>query len=299
MPESDGTILWRELQAEASERLRRVGVESCDIEARRLVEEAAGFEGPEYASGLNRPATKRGVARFDEMLARRESGEPLQYVLGHWAFRSVDLMVDSRVLIPRPETETVVEVALAEIDRVVPAAGAKVEVVDLGTGSGAIAISIVAERGEVQVWATERSPDAMNVARANIAGAGSVGTRVRLLGGDWFEPLPTALRGCVDVVVSNPPYIGADEDLPAEVRDWEPIAALVSGPTGTEAIEAIIAAAGGWLTRSGALVVELAPHQARAAAELAARFFTEVRVEKDLSGLDRTLVGRRRRAQPS
>lgn len=299
MPEPDGTVLWRELRSEAADRLRRAGVESCDIEARRLVEEAAGLEGPEYASGLDRPATKRGVARFDEMLARRESGEPLQYVLGRWAFRSVDLMVDTRVLIPRPETETVVELALAEIDRVVPRADAKVEVVDLGTGSGAIAISIVAERDEAQVWATERSADAVHVARANIAGAGSVGARVRLLEGDWFEPLPAELRGRVDVVVSNPPYIAGDEELPAEVREWEPLTALVSGPTGTEALEAIIAGAGEWLSAAGSLIVELAPHQAGAAAELATRFFAEVRVEQDLAGLDRTLVGRRPVVQPS
>ena len=113
------------------------------------------------------------------------------------------------------------------------------------------------------MWATDVSADALAVARANLAGAGSlVGPRVRLLAGSWLEPLPEELRGRLDLVVSNPPYVGADEELPAEVADWEPVGALVSGPTGLEGIEAVVAGAAGWLARPGAVVVEIAPHQA-------------------------------------
>jgi len=156
---------------------------------------------------------------------RRESGEPLQYVLGSWAFRSLELMVDPRVLIPRPETEQVVEVALGEIRR-----HRRPVVADLGTGSGAIALSVVAEVAGAQVWATDTSEAALAVARANLAGlAGMAATRVRLARGSWFSALPAELRGRLSVVVSNPPYVADAEvaSLPAEVAEWEPREALV------------------------------------------------------------------------
>src|SRR5438105_5970876 len=143
------------------------------------------------------------------MVARRAAGEPLQYVLGRWAFRTLDLMVDRRVLIPRPETEQVVEVALAEARRLHARIAA-----DLGTGSGAIALSLAAELPGVDVWATDVSADALAVARANLAGIGTfAAARVRIQEGDWFGALPPELRGRLDIVVSNPPYIGDDESL--------------------------------------------------------------------------------------
>src|SRR5690606_36499299 len=156
-PVTDGraTVSWRELLREAEARLERTGVPGAD--ARRLVEEASGLEGAELVLGLDRPATVRGVARLDAMVARRCSGEPLQYVLGSWGFRGVDLFLDPRVLIPRPETERLVEVALDEIARRARN-GRRAVVADLGTGSGAIAAAIVTERKDVEVWATDRSP---------------------------------------------------------------------------------------------------------------------------------------------
>ena len=222
------------------------------------------------------------------MLARREQGEPLQYVVGRWGFRRLDLFVDRRVLIPRPETEVVVEEALVEARRL----GARTAV-DLGTGSGAIALSLAVEDVELRVWATDASADAVAVARANTAGLGRPGGRVTVVEGSWFDPLPDELRGVVDLVVSNPPYVAADEELPAEVADWEPAAALVAGPTGLEAVEAITAEAPVWLGRPGALVVEIAPHQAPDAAALARRSgFTDVEIRPDLTGRDRVLVAR-------
>jgi release factor glutamine methyltransferase len=222
------------------------------------------------------------------MLARREQGEPLQYVVGRWGFRRLDLFVDRRVLIPRPETEVVVEEALAEARRL----GATTAV-DLGTGSGAIALSLAVEEVTLRVWATEASPDAVDVARANTAGLGRPGGRVTIVEGSWFEPLPGELRGALDLVVSNPPYIAAGEELPAEVADWEPAGALVAGPTGLEAIEQIAAEAPEWLTRPGTLVLEIAPHQADAAVGLAGSAgFTDVEVRPDLAGRDRVLVAR-------
>src|SRR5206468_3011716 len=120
-------------------------------------------------------------------------GEPLQYVLGHWGFRTLDLLVDPCVLIPRPETEVVAGAAIDELRRINGRTA-----LDLGTGSGAIGLAIAVEVPSAQVWAVDRSPDALDVARANLAGIGRAGARVRLLESDWFAALPDELRGAVD-----------------------------------------------------------------------------------------------------
>src|SRR6185369_8211237 len=185
------------------------------------------------------------------MLERRVGGEPLQYVLGSWSFRGIDLMVDRRVLVPRPETEITAQVAIDEAVRAGARRGrsngwmagaTRYAVADLGTGSAAIALALAAELPDAAVWATDVSPDALAVARANLAGAGSPAARVRLAVGDWFDALPDDLHHGLRVVVANPPYIAEDEvpDLAPEVAHHEPRLALVSGPSGLEAIERII-----------------------------------------------------------
>lgn len=273
-------LAWSDLRREAAERLRAAGVPSPEADARWLVEECA--------PDPDGPVTTRAIAHFDALLARREAGEPLQYVLGHWAFRSLDLLVDRRVLIPRPETEVVAEVAIAELRRL----GGRVAV-DLGTGSGAIALALADEVKTVEVWAVDDSADALAVARANLAGIGRAGARVRLLEGDWFAALPDDLRGRVDVIVANPPYVAEADDLPAEVGEWEPAGALVAGPDGLDDLRRIVAEAPSWLARPGALVVELAPTQADAVAALArAAGFGEVRARVDLTGRDRMVLAR-------
>jgi release factor glutamine methyltransferase len=291
------TISWRELLVEATEALTGVaGIEAPEREARWICEEASGLEGAEWVVGCEAPATVRGVAHLDAMVARRRAGEPIQYVLGHWSFRTLDLLVDARVLIPRPETEQVVEVALAELDRVLLGrpAGHRPVAADLGTGSGAIALSLVAERPGVEVWATDRSADAGAVARANVAGLGRDGTRVRVAQGDWFAALPDELRGALDLVVSNPPYVAAGEQLDPSVADWEPAGALVPGPTGLEDYEVLVPEAAEWLAPGGVLVLEIGATQGDAVRALAeAAGFVDVRVEPDLAGLDRAVVARR------
>ena len=234
------TLRWRELRHESVERLRAAAVEDPEQEVRWIIERASGRSPAEQVAALDDDTTEREVRFVDQMVARRAAGEPLQYVLGRWGFRTLDLFVDGRVLIPRPETEVVAGLAidaLAALDR--PGLA-----VDLGTGSGAIALAIAAERWpHVEVWATDRSPDALAVAGANLAGLGRRAAVVRLAEGDWFEALPEDLRGRIDVVVSNPPYVAADDPLPPEVADWEPREALVPGTTGLEAIEQIVRAA--------------------------------------------------------
>ncbi|MBA3267070.1 MAG: peptide chain release factor N(5)-glutamine methyltransferase [Acidimicrobiia bacterium] len=258
--------------------------------ARWVVERASGWEGAELSVYLHEVAPARAAAHAEAMVARRVSGEPLQYVLGRWQFRDLDLFIDQRVLIPRPETETVAGAAVSELRR----GPQRPVVVDLGTGSGAIGLSLAAEVPGARVWATDVSADALAVARANLAGLGTrAATRVRLVEGDWWEALPDELRGTVDLVVSNPPYVAEGEPLPPEVADWEPVTALRAGPTGLEALEVVVNEAPGWLRRPGTLVAEVAPHQSEAAVALATGAgFSEVEVRPDLAGRPRTLVAR-------
>ena len=288
---------WGALLDHARRRLARAdGVESPEVDARRIVEAASGAAPAEFQRVLDQPATTLTAARFHSMLERRCTGEPLQYVVGSWGFRTLDLMVDRRVLIPRPETEVVAGWAVAEASRrsAERDEDADVIVVDLGTGSGAIALSVAVECPNARVFATDVSSEALAVARANLAGLGRAAARVSLHEGDWFEALPGALRGSVDVVVSNPPYIGTGEELPPVVADWEPPVALWAGSAGDEAVRQVIGGAAEWLRPDGAVVVEVASHRARQSAGIAADAgLADVRVERDLAGLERMVIGRR------
>jgi release factor glutamine methyltransferase len=295
---------WRDLRERAEHALGAAAVPTPDIEARWMLVEVSGYSPAELVVREREPALPLPEARLDDMLRRRRSGEPLQYVLGSWSFRGVDLMVDRRVLVPRPETEVTAQVAIDEAVRLGARtgradpwrAGATTYVVaDLGTGSGAIALALATELPDAEVWATDRDPDALVVARANAAGLGHAATRVRIGSGDWFGALPDDLRGRLRLVVSNPPYVAEHEfdELPPEVAGHEPRHALVSGPTGLEAIDRIAAEAATWLAMDGVLVCELAPHQATTAVALArAAGFDEVFVRPDLAGRERVLVAR-------
>jgi release factor glutamine methyltransferase len=242
------------------------------------------------------------VATARRLAQRRLSGEPLQYVLGHWAFCSLDLLVDPRVLIPRPETEQVVEVALDELrtlDQPNPT------IVDAGTGSGAIALALATELapGTGHIWAIDASSDALAVASANLhAVHGAHNGRmlpVTLIEGSWLTALPADLQGTVTMVVSNPPYVASAEwpDLSPEVH-CEPVGALVAdastdGTPGLADVETLLRQAWTWLARPGAVVIELAPHQAEAAVVLATAVgYADVHVAPDLAGRARALVGR-------
>lgn len=290
----DGTITWRELLAETTAAL--AGVDGrADLESRWMIEAASGHEGAELAAGLGELATQRGVAHLDAMIGRRRAGEPIQYVLGRWPFRTLDLLCDQRVLIPRPETEQVVGHALVELDEVLLTRHGDHDavVVDLGTGSGAIALSFAVERPGTRVWAVDASPTAAAVARANLAGLGMAGGRVRIAEGSWFDVLPDELRGTVDLVITNPPYIAESEPLARSVVDWEPVQALISGPTGLEAYQALLADVVQWLAPGGAFVAEIGSTQADAVSALVAQAgLVDVRVHQDHAGHDRTVVAR-------
>jgi release factor glutamine methyltransferase len=277
---------WRELVVEAGEAL------GSPAEARWIAEDVAKISGLTHLEAADATPATNEREDFACLVARRASGEPLQHVLGHWPFRTVDLLVDERALVPRPETEIVVEHALAELER----AGRRPLAVDLGTGSGAIACAMASEHPSVTVIATDSSEQAVALAEANRDRLEPhVRRRIEVRAGDWFDALPPAAKGRVDLVVSNPPYVTDHEwsSLDPVVRDFDPKAALVAGPNGTEGIEEVISGTPGVIVAGGAAVVEIAPSQAasaRACARAAGARSVEVRC--DLAGRDRVLIAR-------
>jgi len=220
---------------------------------------------------------------FGRALCQRCVGIPLQHLTGEQAFRGITVRVRPGVFIPRPETEVLVDVALGCL-------GARQGsvVVEVGTGTGAVALAIADERPGSSVFATDLSPEAVELARENGA---RLGLSITVLRGDLLEPLPLELRGDVDLVVSNPPYVTAVEyeDLPAEVRA-DPRLALVGG---TRIHERLAAEARGWLRPEGALAVEIGAAQGGEVAKVMERSYEDVRIVPDLTGRDRIVVGRR------
>ena len=283
---ADGTVTWRELLEETA------AVVGARNEARWLCEEASGYFGSEFHEVLDEAATKRSVAHLDAMVARVRTGEPLQYVLGHWSFRELDLMVDPRVLIPRPETELIVDLSKKAMSADAHGAIA----VDLGTGSGAIGLALAMElpRGSAEIWITDSSRDALEVASANLAGLGVRGNNVHVSLGDWYEALPDSIRGRVALIVSNPPYIAAgDSEVEKIVSDYEPHGALFAGSTGLEDLTVIINGSREWLSPNGALVVEIGHRQGSEAKRLATEAgFEDVTIQRDLAGKGRFLTAR-------
>ena len=301
-------LSWSGVLAEAIAKLKLAGVDAAESEVRRMVAEVTATP----FAGLHRlyddHVTSRALARFDFMLARRGNGEPLQYVLGRWGFRNLDLMLDGRVLIPRSETEMVAGLAIAAAQSKLSqrAAGGgrfgighgdsverAVRVADLGTGSGALALSVALECAGVLVYATDCSVDALAVAAANLAGLGSAATTVTLHQGNWFEGLPDELCGNLDVIVSNPPYVSENERLPPVVADWEPEVALRAGADGLAALRKIVDEAQFWLAPDGVLVLETAPHQADTVARWCKKLGGQVTVHDDLGRRPRAVVTQR------
>ena len=232
-------------------------------------------------------------ARLADWLARRLAGEPVQYITGRAAFRDLDLAVDRRVLVPRPETEGLVEAVLEVL------AGAherwpRPAVLDLGTGSGAIALAIAQEWPAAALTATDASAQALEVARANAAALG-LDPRVAFAQGDWFGAVGADER--FEVVVSNPPYIARSEAaaLPADVRDWEPHAALFADDEGLADARAILEDAPRHLVAGGLLALELGESQVHEVAAWleGAHDWAHVEVREDLSGRPRVLLAYR------
>jgi release factor glutamine methyltransferase len=229
--------------------------------------------------------TEEQRRRFEQLTQRRLKGEPLPYLTGTKEFFGLTLKVDSRVLVPRPDTETLVHWALEVIDTLLPSASGPVRTVDLGTGSGAFALAVKANRPQTQVWATDASPSALAVAQLN---AEALGAAVSFRQGHWLS----AVAGeCFDLILSNPPYIETDD--PHLVRlQHEPLSALVSGPDGLDDIRQLVATAPAHLRPGGWLLLEHGHDQAaRVREQLVAAGFVNVASRTDLAGIERCSGG--------
>jgi release factor glutamine methyltransferase len=249
--------------------LTAAGCETARLDAEVLLAAAMGVDRAAVISSPDRGLAPAEARRFQEYARRRTQREPVAYILGRKGFRRLELEVDPRVLIPRPETEHVVEAALD-----LPA-GARV--VDVGTGSGAIALALADERPDIDVVATDISPGALAVARANAA---RLGLDVEFLQGDLLEPV----SGRVDAVVSNPPYVSVNDRLAPEIDRYEPAEALYAGGDGLDVVRRLAAA-----TRDVPFVaVEVGEGQAAAVGEL----FGATEIVRDLAGIERVVVRR-------
>jgi release factor glutamine methyltransferase len=272
--------------ARIQEELAGAGIESAEREARWLLEAATGERSVDQAvrkEEIPGPVVERAL----ELAGRRASGEPLQYVTGVAGFRRLELAVGPGVLIPRPETEIVAEQAMHRL----PSGGT---IVDVGTGSGAIALSIADERPDARVYATEMSGAALRWARRNCA---NLQLSIELVHGALFDGLPRDLAGKVDVVVSNPPYVavGDADTLPPEVVDHEPEEGLFAGTEGLHVISDITERGRGWLRTGGWLVVEMGSDQSDAVLRLLTDAgYEEAAAHPDLTGHLRVAEGRHR-----
>lgn len=273
------------------EYLERKGIDEPRRSAEWLLSAATSLSRVELYAHFDQPLTLEELARFREGIERRAAGEPLQYVTGEMPFRHLVLRVRPGVFIPRPETEVLVDVALAAL----PARnGEGPLVVDLCTGSGAVAVSLAHERADVTIYASDLNPLAVETTWDNAARA-NVGGRVNVFEGDLFTPLPAEIRGRAAVVVANPPYIPSSDlpSLPAEVAGFEPGMALDGGPDGLEVARRIVAQAPSWLGLGGVLAIELdATRVAAMADEMRAAGWRDVAVTRDLAGRERVASGK-------
>jgi len=267
----------RDALSAATDALEAAGVESPRLDAELLLAEAIGRDRAVLVADGRTEIPADAGRRFGELVRRRLRREPVAYILGRKGFRHIELAVDRRVLIPRPETEMLVELAL----EIRPA-----RALDVGTGSGAIGLAVADELPECEVTATDTSAVALELARANSERLGLAG-RVRLLAGTIPE------RESFDLLLSNLPYIAEDDwaGLQPELRDWEPAAAFKGGPDGLDAYRAVVPMFSGVAPVIG---LEVGERQAAAVADLLREAgFDEIEARRDLAGIERIVVGRR------
>ena len=266
-------------------------VPNADLDAELLLAYSLGIGRLDIYLQHDRPITSTELEAYRGLVRRRAKREPLQYVTGQAAFRDLELAVDDRVLVPRPETETLVGEVLAWAGR--RTGERTLSALDIGTGSGAIALSLLAEGPFARVVATDPSPDALDVAQANARALG-LAERMDLRQGSFFDPVTAHER--FDVIVSNPPYISTGDlsRLEPEVRDWEPAAALDGGPDGLDPLTTIVGGARPHLASAGLLALEVGTDQASPVRRLieSSTHFTGSRICHDLAGRERVVLGR-------
>lgn len=290
MMQGAGDVTRGALVRSAAERLASSRpARDARLDAELLLAGVLGVKRLELTLRPDEPVGSAAAAAFEEAVARRLAGEPVQYITGEAAFREIEVRVDRRVLIPRPETEVLVEEVLRWAAAREKAAGRMLTAADIGTGSGVIALSLLKEGPFERVLATDVSDEALDLAREN-AQRLDLAERLELRRGALFAPL----RGeRFDVVVSNPPYVadGEREALPQDVRDWEPAGALFAGPTGLEVVAALVEGAPRHLKPCGLLAVEVGAGQAEEVAWRIGRrgAYAPARVAPDLAGVERVV----------
>ncbi len=282
------TDIWtvRRVLTWTTQHFEKKGVDAPRLTAEVLLSHVLKVDRIRLYVDLDRPLSKEELAAFRALIERRTSGEPTQYLTGHREFYGRTFKVDPRVLIPRPETELLVEAVLRDLPK-----DATVRLLDLCVGSGAIAVTLAAERPQASVWATDLSPAAVSVAQENAEALG-VGARVTIREGDLFSPLPPGVR--FDAIASNPPYIRSSDlgTLQAEVQR-EPRMALDGGADGLDLIRRIGREGQGWLKAGGRLAMEIGEEQGDAVKRvLEETGWVDVSVEKDLARLDRLVLAR-------
>ncbi len=282
------TDIWtvRRVLTWTTQHFEKRGVDAPRLTAEILLAHVLKVDRVRLYVDLDRPLSREELASYRALIERRTAGEPTQYLTGHREFYGRTFKVDSRVLIPRPETELLVEAVLREVRKDAPA-----RLLDLCVGSGAIAVTLAAERPLASVWATDLSPDAVVVSRENAEALG-VGARVTIREGDLFSPLPPGVR--FDAIASNPPYIRSADigTLQAEVQR-EPRLALDGGADGLDLIRRIACEAQTWMKVGGRLAMEIGEEQGDAVKRfLEETGWVDVSVEKDLARLDRLVLAR-------
>ncbi|MBX6762680.1 MAG: peptide chain release factor N(5)-glutamine methyltransferase [Rubrobacteraceae bacterium] len=280
----DRTVASRRLVREATEELRASGVPEPEVSAEVLLAELLGLGRSEVAA-RDIPVSGELLDRYRSWISRRRGREPVQRILGYAYFRKLKLEVDGSVLVPRADTESVVEVALRWID----GRGGEARVLDLGTGSGAIALSVALERPRCEVYASDVSPAALEVARRNTA---SSGVEVTFLQADLLRGLEE-LAGRIDLLVSNPPYVesGEIDALMPEVRLWDPPEALDGGPDGLSFYRRIFAEIPELLAPGAGVILEIGDGQAQEVLDLGEKAgFRPLGVERDLAGSERVVA---------
>ncbi|MDQ6730878.1 MAG: peptide chain release factor N(5)-glutamine methyltransferase [Actinomycetota bacterium] len=261
--------------AEGRDRLAAAGCESPRLDAELLLGAVLGVERARLIMDRHDQLSGPAWAAFQGLLARREAREPVAYILGRRAFRRLDLVVDGRVLIPRPETELLVEIALG-----LPT-GARVA--DVGTGSGAIALALADERPDLAVIGLDISEHALQVARANAA---RLGLEVSFRCADLLD------EGSYDAVLANLPYVPEETELAPEIADYEPAEALCAGPDGLDVVRRLVTRIAGRAVRPAMLGLEISPEQAPATeALIRGAGYATVQTHADLAGHARVVVG--------
>jgi len=275
---------------QGTRQLCRAGVDSASLDAGVLLRHVLGLEQGEIFLRLEERLSLRDQEEFQQLLDRRAAREPLAYITGHKEFWSLDFIVTPAVLIPRPETELLVELALDCAREF--SGGERIKILDIGTGSGAIAVSLAKHVAQSAIWAVDVSTAALGIAEAN-AKRHDVDKRVEFLRGDLFDALDEA-EAMFDVIVSNPPYIRHAElsGLAPEIRDWEPLTALDGGADGLDYYRRIIRAAPRHLNENGRILLEIGSDMAESVVALFARAgcYAPTSLHRDYAGHDRVVA---------